>query len=124
MLRRFENVLLVCAQACADVESCLDGAGCSVTKVGDGRTAVRKVRQCSFDTAVLVSSGMEMDLLETALNLRDIEQSMEIIFVSNSADAAADIPWEITTCIPYTAILNLNGLQALLRASGTKGKMG
>jgi hypothetical protein len=90
-----------------------------VTKVGDGRSAVRKIRREIFDTAVLVSTGIEMDLVETILNLRDIERSMKIVVVSDSAGASPDIPREMTTSIPYTAVLNLPGLEALLQASSS-----
>jgi PleD family two-component response regulator len=124
VLRRFEKVLLVCAETCADVESCLGCAGCSVTKVGDGRSAVRKIRREIFDTAVLVSTGIEMDVVETVLNMRDIERSMEIVIISDSARESPDIPREMTTSIPYTAVLSLHGLEALLQASSsTSGKV-
>ena len=65
-----------------------------------------------------------MDVVETVLNMRDIERSMEIVIISDSARESPDIPREMTTSIPYTAVLSLHGLEALLQASSsTSGKV-
>jgi DNA-binding response OmpR family regulator len=117
--------LLVCADTCTEVENCLACAGCVVTKVADGDAAVYKSRRENFDTAVLVSTGKEMDLVETFFNLRDISSSMEIVIVTDRADVSGSVLGEITTTAPNTTIINLHGLEVLLELSrDTTGRRG
>lgn len=116
MLRRFEKTLLVCSEDCHEVEKCLTGTGGNVTKVSDGYNAVYRVRTETFDAAVLVSTGQEMDLAETVFNLRDITRSMEILIVLDSADSSGNLVAKIAATVPHTIIVNLHGLEVLLEA--------
>ena len=50
--------------------------------MSDGAAAVERMKRANIDAAVLVSSGRAMDRTETALNLRDINPSMEIIIIA------------------------------------------
>jgi DNA-binding response OmpR family regulator len=54
------------------VEEPLKAAGSDIVKVSDGETAVGRVRREMFDIAVLVSTGVAMDLMETVFNIKDI----------------------------------------------------
>jgi DNA-binding response OmpR family regulator len=78
-----KSILLVCSGPSYAVESRLRAVGCAVTRVADGRSAVSSTRRYAFDAAVLVSTGIEMDVTETALNLRDVSPLMPIFIIAH-----------------------------------------
>jgi DNA-binding NtrC family response regulator len=114
--RRFKKTLLVCSEGCDAVEKCLSRADCVVTKVRDGDRAIYKTRRKLFDAAVVVSTGKKMDLAETVFNLRDIRSSMEIVIVTDHADASDSVIGKIAATVPNTITLSLHGLEVLLGA--------
>jgi hypothetical protein len=80
-LPKLEKIMLVCSEACDEVERCLLSAGCGVVKLNSGEAAINRAQRENFDSAVLVSTGKAMDLAETVLNLRDVNESMQIVVV-------------------------------------------
>jgi hypothetical protein len=82
-----KRVLLVCSSGDNAVEESLIQAGCIVSRSLSGQGAVLKLRHEVIDAAVLISTGREMDLTETALTLRDINPSVEIIVVMDPKGA-------------------------------------
>jgi hypothetical protein len=76
-----------------------------------------------FDAAVLVSTGKEMDVVETVFNLRDIRTSMEIVIVADCADPSGNVIGEIAATVPHTIMVNLHGLKTLLETiNGTSAR--
>jgi DNA-binding response OmpR family regulator len=98
------------------VEKCLTAAGCIVSKVSDGDKAVSRVRREMFDTAVLVSTGKEMDLAETVFTLKDVRSSMGIVIVADRADTNGNVIATIASTVPNITVLSLHTLKAMLEA--------
>jgi DNA-binding response OmpR family regulator len=104
-----KRVLLVCSEKADEVIKCLRRANCVVTKVKDGETAIDYAKHKTIDAFVLVSTGNSMGRSETALNLRDMRPSSEIVFVAR----AADKPTEgevVAKAISNTYVLTLREL--------------
>jgi DNA-binding NarL/FixJ family response regulator len=105
------KVLLVCSVICKEVENRLQRAGCHVTKVDHGAAAVNRARHETLDAAVLISTGPDMDLAETALNLRDINPSIAIIFVAGrQGDDETDPTDAVAHAIPRAKVLTTGEL--------------
>ena len=118
-----KKVLLVCSPGCNRVEEHLLQAGFSVTKVGGAAAAIERAKHELLNAAVLISTGKEMDLAETVLNLRDVNPGVEIIIIADSrhaeerdAQAAA-----IIRAVPRTTLLRTNELERYLAAPAWKG---
>ena len=104
-----KRVLLVCSEKADEVIKCLRRANCLVTKVRDGESAIDYAKHKAVDAFVLVSTGSTMGRTETALNLRDMRPSSEIVFLAR----AVDKPTEgevVAKAISNTHVLTLREL--------------
>lgn len=87
-----KKALLVSAERCEEIEHRLQSLQYQFVQVADGQSAVQRVETEMFDAAVVVSTGAEMDPLETAFNLKDVAGSMPIFMIRSTSDT--DIPQE------------------------------
>ena len=116
MKLKTRKVMIVCSEGCGDLETHLVRHGWLVVRVHDAKTALAKVRRGHFDLVVLISTGEEMDVMETFFNLRDIRRSLPVIVVRPSNDIGN--PLETEFCLPPNSGLQsaqgLDGLISLL----------
>jgi CheY-like chemotaxis protein len=121
---RFGKTLLVCSRRCAEVEGQLANCGCRLTKVRDGSKALGTIRHKTFDTAIVLSTGEQMDLVETILNLRDIRPSMPVIVLIDPASSEPNAAAQaiIARAIPDIPIFTLSEFQ--MHLDSTQGKKG
>jgi hypothetical protein len=115
-----KKVLLVCAADCSELEERLVRSGCFTITVDNGAAAIRRAKHESIDTALLVSTGKEMDIAETALNLRDVNSSLEIIIIVKRKLSPQQAQTEVIQhAIPQTRALTIQELSEYL--SGQRG---
>jgi len=112
-----KNVLLVCSVRSHAAEGRLRAIGCRVTKVADGRAAVSLTKRYGFDVAVLISTGTEMDVTETALNLRDVNPPMQIFIIADKSLSARHSRSHVAERIPDTITLGIKELTNYLAAT-------
>ena len=113
------RILLVGSDADKDVQEQFIRADWHVVKTNAGAAAVAHAKHNSFSAAVLMSTGQEMDLAETALNLRDIQPSLEIIILvdrtpDKELEAQADA---VLRAIPHSRILAKPELDTFLAST-------
>ena len=77
------RVLLVSTGRCQEVEDLLKSARCAVVKASNGSDALSRARREKLDGIFLVSSTPDMDLAETALNLRDMHPALPMVIISD-----------------------------------------
>lgn len=111
--------MLVCSESCDEVEECLAHAGGRIVKVRDGEAAVSQTLRHAFDAAVLVSTGSKMDLAETAFNLRDIRESMEILIITGigRSTPSAVAGEMLARSVSNTKVLTVKELEELVSSS-------
>lgn len=114
LLHRPGKVLLVCADGCDEIKNRLEEAGCEVVEVDGGRGAVSRAMRETFDVGVLVSTGKEMDLAETVLNLRDVCGWMQIVIIADRAGTRKSVISNLVQAVPNTEALTMHSLENLL----------
>ena len=119
-----KKILLVCSPLCTRVEGLLVQAGCHVTKVAQAIKAIESVKHDVIDAVILISTGSEMDVTETALNLRDVNPSVEIIIVADRQTVEDTTPEanSINFAIPKTKALTADQLDQYLKSTEWKAK--
>ena len=78
--------MVIGAEIPRSLNAIFQAANSHITKVPSGKVAVARAQHEMFDAAILLSTGKEMDLTETVLNLNDISGSMELIILSDHTD--------------------------------------
>jgi DNA-binding NtrC family response regulator len=106
------------------VEKQLADIGCRLTKVRDGDKALGIIRREPFDTAILLSTGEQMDLVETILNLRDLRPAMPVIVLIDpaSSEPAPSAQAIIARAIPEIPIFTVTEFQTHLDSIAGKEK--
>ena len=118
-MHRFNKALLVSTQSIGEVESRLRAGGCNITRVNDGGVAISRARAEPFDAAILVSTGRQMGMAETAFNLRAVMPSTPIIILTANgvADQTNTLAGIVVGLIPNTSVLDVEGLESFFRTT-------
>ena len=82
---RFEKIIVIGSEIPQSLNAIFQAKTSRVTNVPNGKMAVSRAQREMFDAAILISTGEEMDLTETVLNLSDISRSMELIILSDQS---------------------------------------
>ena len=99
------------------MEKALANSGSVVVIARDGATAISQARAELFDAAVLVSTGREMGLAATALNLRAVRVSMPIVIATGLVEAGETNRRRemVASLIPNTKLLDVAGFASFFR---------
>ena len=92
------------------MEKRLTDVGYGFVAVSDGLTAVERIEMETFDAAILVSTGSDMDPLETMFNIKDLAGSMPIFIIRPSGERDA----EHEKLFPYVNWCCVSELKTLL----------
>jgi DNA-binding response OmpR family regulator len=110
--------MVVSAEACDDVETCLVSSGWEAVKASDGVAAVVRAHREHFDLAVLISTGEDMDIMETLLNLRDTQKSLPLLVVTSPCGftdgETANETYE--RAVPNTKVLSMEELGGFIKS--------
>jgi PleD family two-component response regulator len=121
MKLKSRKVMIVCSERCDDLKTHLVCEGWMVIWVYDAKTSLARVRREHFDLVVLISTGNEMDLMETFFNLRDIRRSLPVIIVHpDDSENAVDRAFPMLSNTGLQSVQGLDGLVSLL--SGKKAQ--
>jgi hypothetical protein len=117
-LQSSKKTLLVCTENAGGVEKYLMAAGCNITSVNDGGVAISRAGAGSFDAAILVSTGRQMGLAETAFSLKEVAPSMPIIILTGNrvAGQTSTLAGIVAGLIPNTSVLDVEELESFFRS--------
>ena len=116
MRPRTRTVMIVCGEVNGALESRFVCAGWTVIWVHDAGTAITRVRRERFDLVVLLSTGDEMDIMETYFNLQDIRKTLPVVVVrpTDATLTAVDGDARELPDSGLRAVQSLDGLFSLL----------
>ena len=116
------RVLLVSTGRCQEVEDLLKSARCAVVKASNGSDALSRARREKLDGIFLVSSTPDMDLAETALNLRDIHPALPMVMITGGErdKEETDRSAAVLCAIPEVRVLAKNELNSYLMSAEWK----
>jgi CheY-like chemotaxis protein len=112
------KTLLVSSES-GPVAAFLADAGCLFTTVSDGASALHRVHHEKFDSVVVLSTGKDMDLVETVLNLRDIMPKTPVIILTDPTNSERDPALEAikSLAVPQLSIVTLEEFQRGLKST-------
>ena len=110
-MKSVEKVLLVCTDHSEEFSNLFKSRSFNLSIVSDGEQAVERIERESFDATVVLSTGKNMDALETALNLRDINRAMHILVLRT----AVGIKPEHESLFPFINWCNPADIRSFLR---------
>ena len=114
MDQRQKKMMVVCSDFHDGLESRLVWEDWNVIWVYDAKTAIAKARRERFNLTVLISTGKEMDVTETLLNLRDIRRSMPIVVVTETGDGNEDLARQEFVPLSNTKVLPLSAIDSFV----------
>ena len=114
MDQRPKKMMVVCSDFHDGLESHLVWEDWNVIWVYDAKTAIAKARRERFNLTMLISTGKEMDITETLLNLRDIRRSMPIVVVTETGDGNEDLARQEFVSLSNTKVLPLSAIDSFV----------
>ena len=112
------KVMIVGSEVNEQLETQLVGDGWDVLWVYDAKSAIARVRRERFDLVVLISTGKEMDVMETYFNLADIRKTLPVVFVRQAEDVDNTIEGEYRV-LPDSGLQSVEGMDGLISLLST-----
>jgi DNA-binding NtrC family response regulator len=118
--------MIVGSEVSEELENQLVGNGWAVHWVYDAKSAIAKVRRERFDLVVLISTGKEMDVMETFFNLADIRKALPVVFVrpAKGVDNALEGEFCVLPDAGLKSVQGMDGLISLLNDGKTQRIVG
>ena len=112
------KVMIVGSEVNEPLETQLAGDGWDVLWVSDAKSAIARVRRERFDLVVLISTGKEMDVMETYFNLADIRKTLPVVFVRQAEDVDNTLEGEYRV-LPDSGLQSVEGMDGLISLLST-----
>jgi DNA-binding NtrC family response regulator len=118
--------MIVGSEVNEQLETYLVGDGWDVLWVCDARSAIARVRRERFDLVVLISTGKEMDVMETYFNLADIRKTLLVVFVRQveGVDNTIEDEYRVLPDSGLQSVEGMDGLIGLLSAAKAQRNLG